>query len=130
MLERVLWVLQVALGAFFIATGLVHFVLPEGLPAPMAWMYDLDATGHAVSGTAEILGGLGLVLPSLTRILPRLTVFAALGLIAVMIAAAVWHIGRGEIQNVAQNLLIGAALAVVAYGRWKLRPIPGRGRQA
>ncbi len=25
-------------GVFFIAFGALHFVLPEGLPAPMAWM--------------------------------------------------------------------------------------------
>ena len=37
----VLWVLQVFLGIYFLAIGIMHFVIPPGLPAQMSWMYDL-----------------------------------------------------------------------------------------
>ena len=51
-----LWVLQVLLGVFFLFNGIEHFTLPPGLPAQMAWMYDLPGGLHLFSGTAEILG--------------------------------------------------------------------------
>lgn len=124
--NSVLWVLQWLFGVYFIAIGVMHFIVPEGLPGPMEWMYDLSDTMHVVVGIAEILGGIGLIVPSLTRIQPQLTVYAAAGLILVMIGAVVFHIDRGENASVATNVIIGAVLAFVAYGRWKLAPIQPR----
>ena len=57
--NAVLWVIQVLFGIYFVVVGVMHFVVPEGLPGPMEWMYDLSDTLHVISGTAEILGGLG-----------------------------------------------------------------------
>lgn len=104
----------------------MHFVVPEGLPDPISWMYDLSDTLHVVAGVAEIIGGLGLILPAVTRILPALTPLAALGLLIVMAGAVIWHVGRGELQNVAINILNVAVLAYIAYGRWRLAPIGAR----
>jgi uncharacterized membrane protein len=119
----VLWVLQVFLGIYFLAIGIMHFVVPPGLPAQMSWMYDLPDWLHWVSGIAEILGGLGLILPSATRIKPWLTPLAALGLAVVMGGAVVYHALRGEWMNITLNIINAAVLLFVAYGRWKLRPI-------
>ncbi len=125
--NRVLWIIQWVFGVIFILVGVMHFIVPDGLPGPMSWMYDLSDPLHTVAGIAEILGGLGLILPGLTKISPGLTVFAAVGLIFVMVGAAAWHLSRGEVQNVVQNLIIAGALAYLAYGRWKLSPLPAKG---
>jgi uncharacterized membrane protein len=125
-MNRILWVLQVGLGVFFVAFGVVHLVVPEGLPGPAEWVYELSTPVHVVAGTAEILGGLGLILPAATRIAPWLTPLAALGLIAVMLGAVAFHAGRDEFVQLVLNLGAAAALAVVAYGRWRLHPIPPR----
>lgn len=122
----ILWILQILLGLYFIVIGFMHFAIPPGLPPQMAWMYELQPWLHWVSGTAEILGGIGLILPSIFRVRPQLTVWAAVGLIAVMIGAIIWHLTRGETQNLFVNLVLIALLAFVAYGRYKLRPIPAR----
>ncbi len=122
----ILWVLQIILGLYFIVIGSLHFAIPPGLPPQMAWMYELEPWLHWVSGIAEILGGIGLILPSIFRIKPQLTVWAALGLVAVMIGAMIWHLMRGEMQNIFMNLLLAALLAFVAYGRYKLKPIAPR----
>lgn len=124
--HRILWILQWLVGVYFVIIGIMHFIVPDGLPGPLAWMYELSDTVHLVTGVAEILGGLGLILPSLTRILPGLTIAAAVGLLIVMIGAAIWHAGRGEIQNIAVNLVNAAVLAYIAYGRWRLAPIAAR----
>ena len=92
----------------------------------MSWMYELSTALHRVSGTAEILGGLGLVLPGITKIQTRLTPLAGAGLVLVMIGAMWWHAQRGEFQNIVLNLVLAAGAAFIAYGRWKLHPQPSR----
>ena len=121
-----LWILQIVLGIYFLAVGIIHFVVPPGLPAQMAWMYDLTPTLHYLSGTAEILGGLGLILPGIFRIQTRLVPLAALGLTLVMAGAIVYHATRGEFQNIALNVILLVSSAFVAYGRWKLKPLGDR----
>ena len=125
-MHRSVWVLQVALGVYFVAIGVLHLVVPDGLPAPLGWMYDLPTWVHYLSGTAEILGGLGLILPGWTRIMPELTAVAASKLAVVMLAAAGWHLTRGEVQNLTSNLVLAAILALIGYVRWRTHPLPAR----
>ena len=122
----VLWVLQVLLGVYFLFIGVNHFILPPNLPAAMSWMYELSPGLHYFSGIAEILGGLGLILPGLTKRYTYLTPLAALGLVLVMIGAIVFHLTRGEYQNIVFNIVLAVLLAFVGYGRWKLRPLEDR----
>ncbi|HEX9953188.1 MAG TPA: hypothetical protein VGB53_15565 [Rubricoccaceae bacterium] len=69
----------VALAAFFVFTGVVHFarprlftaIVPPGLPAPGVLV--------AGSGAAEVLGGIGLLVPGAR-------VAAAWGLLALLLA--------------------------------------------
>ena len=124
-MHKVLWALQLIFGVYFVVIGATHFILPEGLPAQMAWMYELSPTLHVVSGTAEILGGLGLILPGLTGIQTRLTPYTAIGLATVMVLACGWHIQRGEWQNVPGNVVPALVMAFIAYGRLRLRPLAG-----
>jgi uncharacterized membrane protein len=127
--HRTTWVLQVVFGIYFVAVGVMHFIVPDGLPDQMAWMYDLPTWLHYASGTAEILGGLGLILPGLTRIRTELTPLAAAGLAIVMIFAATWHVPRGEYTQIAGNLFMVAILAFIAYVRWRKHPLSaGRSR--
>jgi hypothetical protein len=107
------------LGIYFVAVGVLHFVVPDGLPAFMAWMYELSDPLHAVAGTTEILGGLGLILPHLTGVAPRLTVAAASGLSLVMIGAATWHGARGEWVQILGNLVVAGLMALVALREWR-----------
>jgi len=129
-MNRMLWILQIVFGVYFLFVGIIHFIVPDGLPGPMEWMYDLSDRLHLVSGTAEILGGIGLILPGLTKIRPQLTAWAATGLVIVMIGAAVWHIGRGEAVNAIQNVVLAAILSYIAYGRFSLSPLQGSSASA
>jgi uncharacterized membrane protein len=95
-----LWVLPIVLGVYFGFVGVKRFTVPPGLPAPMAWMYELSPGLNYLSGMVEILAALGLILPRLDHIQPRLTHQAALGLVLVMLGAAAWHEGRGETASI------------------------------
>ena len=121
-----LWIMQILLGIYFTLVGIMHFVVPPGLPAQMSWMYELSPTLHWISGTAEILGGLGVILPSVTRIKTMLTSLAALGLTMVMVLATIYHLQRGEMTNIPFNIFLAALSAFTAYGRWKLIPLTDR----
>ena len=92
----------------------------------MAWMYELSPTIHVIAGVLEILGGLGLILPAVTRIQTRLVPLAATGLALVMVGAAIWHIQRGEFFNIGINIGNIVLMAFLAYGRWKLVPLEDR----
>lgn len=124
-MNRSLWGLQIGLGTFFILLGIVHFVVPGGLPGPLTWMYELPDALHVISGTADILGGLGLILPGLSRIQPGLTVWAAAGLVLVMIAGVFWHLTRAEPVNILIDLALVGLLGFLAYGRVRRSPLPG-----
>lgn len=125
-MHRAAWVLQIVLGIYFVVAGVMHFVVPDRLPATLEWMYDLPTWAHYVSGVAEILGGLGLILPGLTGVRPELTPLAATGLALVMLFAAVWHTTRGEAPNVVSNVIVGALLVFVASVRWRRAPLTAR----
>jgi uncharacterized membrane protein len=125
-MHRTAWVLQILLAVYFVVTGVIHLVVPEGLPGAMSWMYDLSTPLHWIAGLAEIAGGLGLVLPAATRIAPRLTPLAASGLVVVMLGAAGWHATRGEAQSIVGNLVVAALLVLVAYVRTRVHPIEAR----
>lgn len=125
-MNRTAWILQVVLGVYFVVTGVIHLVVPAGLPEVLAWMYDLSTPLHLVAGSAEIAGGLGLVLPAATRIAPRLTPLAATGLVVVMLSAAAWHATRGEVRSIVGNLVVAALLAVIADVRARRHVIEAR----
>lgn len=123
-MHRRLWAAQIVIGLFFVFIGIQHLVVPDGLPSQLEWMYDLSTPLHLVTGVAEILGGLGLILPGLTKIGTRLTPLAALGLMVLMTGAIIWHIRRGELFNVGTNLVVIIILAYIGYGSWRAQPLP------
>src|SRR5687768_16029304 len=90
----VLWILQVLLAAVFFAHG-GFMVAP---PADMVEMINgqLGQGLRLFIGVAEILAAIGLILPGVTRILPRLIPAAAAGLMIVTVSATVLHTWRGE----------------------------------
>lgn len=125
-MNRTTWILQVLLAIYFVATGVIHLIVPDGLPDPLTWMYDLTMPLHWIAGLAEIAGGLGLVLPAATRIAPRLTPLAASGLVVAMLSAAVWHATRGEVQSIVGNIVVSALLILIAYVRTHNHPVEAR----
>lgn len=120
----VLWILQVLLAIQFLWHGWLFL-------APPAELLDIMNAAFApwfriFIGIAELLAAAGLILPSLTRILPWLTPLAAAGLMIVMGSATVYHLARGEIGNVFYTALLFLLVTFVAYMRWKVKPISPR----
>ena len=118
-----LWVAQVLLAVAFLGAGATKLSQPkEKLAKNMAWVEDFSQPAVRLIGALEVLGAIGVVLPALTGILPWLTPLAALGLVLLMVGAALTHLRRTEYGNVAVNAVLLVLAAFVAYGRFFVLP--------
>lgn len=114
-----LWIVQGLLAALFLFAGGMKLVLPiEEMTKEIA----MPGWFLRFIGVAEVLGGLGLILPGLLRIRPGLTPLAAAGLVIIMIGATVVTVASGAVVAALISLGVGLLLAFVAYGRWRLAP--------
>jgi uncharacterized membrane protein YphA (DoxX/SURF4 family) len=115
-----LWIIQVLLALLFLFSGVMKFVMPieamtKQVPLPGLFLHFI--------GVAEVLGGIGLVLPWLTRIKPVLTPLAAAGLTIIMIGATVITAIYVSILQAVLPFAVGVLTALVAYGRRHPGPI-------
>ena len=116
-----LWVLQFLLAAAFFAHGLLFLWPPPEIAVLMN--ASLPRWFQLFLGVAEVLAGVGLTLPGLTRILPWLVTWAAAGIMIVSASATVYHVVRGEMSSAAITLLLLAMATFVAYMRHRVLPI-------
>lgn len=120
----VLWILQVLLASVFLWHGWLYFSPPAELVEIMNAQFSQGF--RMFIGVAELLGAVGLILPSITRILPWLTPIAAVGLTIVTGSACVYHLSRGEVGTAIFPLILCALAIFIAYTRWKIKPTPSR----
>ena len=107
-----LWTGQVLLAAFFAFAGLNKLF---GLQPEVVEQFERIGAGvgfRYLTGALELVGGLGLLVP-------RLAGLAALGLIGVMIGAAVTHLTVLPPAGLALVPAgLGGLLGLVVWGRW------------
>jgi uncharacterized membrane protein YphA (DoxX/SURF4 family) len=115
----VLWVVQVLLALLFLFAGVSKLIMSI---EEMTRDIHLPGTFLRFIGVVEILGAIGLILPSWLRIRSGLTPLAAAGLVIIMIGATVLSLTLG-ITLALVPFVVGLLAAFVAYGRWKLAPI-------
>lgn len=115
-----LWVLQTLVATMFVVTGFMKIFQPiEPLSAMLPWTGQVSPFMVRGLGIIDLLGGIGIFLPSLIRIKPQLTVTAAIANIFLMIGAIVFHIARGEASVIGFNIILIFILAFIAWGRSK-----------
>jgi len=112
-----MWILQGLLAFAFVAAGGMKLATPrEKLMEKMPWAGDYTAGQIKLIGAAELLGGIGLVAPWATGILPVLTPVAALGLAAIMCGAVATHLRRKE--PVVPAVVFAPLALLIAIGRF------------
>lgn len=118
--QRVLWAIQAILALLFLFTGGLKLALPiAALKGPIAF----PPLFLRFIGVCEVLGALGLVLPSVLRVLPILTPVAAGGLVIIMCGATTVTIIGGMVGPAIVPVVVGCLAAWVAYGRLRVAPI-------
>lgn len=119
-----LWAIQGILAVTFAMAGFMKLATPiPELATSMAWAGDVPALMVRFIGVSELLGAIGLIIPALTRIKPEYTTYAAIGLVTVMVLAAIFHLIRGEFPFIMINAILGGLAAFVAWGRHTKVPI-------
>ena len=120
----VLWVVQLLLAAAFLAHGWLLLAPPPEIAEKM--YAELPRWFWVFLGVAEVLAAVGLTLPGVTRVMPWLVSWAAVGIMIVMVSATVWHVVRAEISSALITLLLLAMATFVAYMRSRVLPIRSR----
>lgn len=120
----ILWILQVLLALLFLFAGGTKLILPISVLMQNASPNQVMLPGWFIRfiGVAEVLGGLGLVLPGLLRNRQYLTSLAALGLAIVMAGAVVVTIMGDGVKMAIGPFVILLLLLFIAYARWRVRP--------
>jgi len=116
-----LWVLQVLLAVAFFAHGWLFLSPPPEIAEQMN--ASLPRWFQLFLGVAEVLAAFGLILPGLTRILPWLVTWAAVGITIVTVSATAFHLVRGEMSSAAITMVLFVVATFVAYMRHRVLPI-------
>jgi uncharacterized membrane protein YphA (DoxX/SURF4 family) len=124
-IEIVIWVVQVLLAVAFLAHGLMFLNPPAELVAVMD--ASLPRWFRYFLGVMEVAAAAGLTLPGLTRIMPFLVGWAAVGVMIVTSSATVLHATRQEFGSAFTTLVLLLLATFVAYMRLRVRPIRPRG---
>ncbi len=118
-----LWVAQILVAVMFFFGFYAKIVQPvEETVQMMPWVAEQPRLA-TFTGIVDLLGALGLILPALLRIQPKLTTYAAYGGILLMIAGTIFHVMRGETAVIGFNFFLMALLFFIVWGRTKKAPI-------
>ncbi len=123
-MNLLLWSLQVLLALAFLAHGWMFLWPPASVAEQMNAL--LPRWFQLFLGVAEVLAAIGLTLPGLTRILPWLVTWAAVGVMIVTVSATVLHLARSEWSSAVTTAILLLVASFVAYGRWRVAPIAPR----
>lgn len=119
-----LWVLQVAAGLLYAASGVMKVFMFESVSADVPSFGALPRDAWMALGILELVCTVGLVVPSALRWHSRLTVLAA-AILAGESLVFIWvHVTYRELAPTIFSGVLGLLMAFIAYGRAILRPIP------
>lgn len=119
-MKIVLWIIQVVLAAMFVMAGSAKFMMTE---EALTAAYKLPLLFIQFIGVCELLGAVGLILPSLLRIRPMLTPLAAAGLAIITLGATVVTLVIGGGIMALYPFIIALLCLFVVWGRTRIAPI-------
>jgi uncharacterized membrane protein YphA (DoxX/SURF4 family) len=112
-----LWIVQILLAGMFIMAGIMKAFAYEKAKATIPWVKETSPGFVRFIGIAELLGGIGLILPAALDIIPSLTGIAALGIALIMLLAAIFHARRKENKEIVMNVIMMLVAIFVVIGR-------------
>lgn len=107
-------IIDLLLAVLFVYVGSMKAFQPvEKLAPKMAWVNDYSPRNVKLIGWAELLGGVGLILPGLVG-LAILQLIAALCLAVLMIGAVVWHVRHNDTKGAIPSAVLTVLLLLLA----------------
>lgn len=117
-MDITLWVIQIILGLAFFIIGSMKAFQYEKFKVNQPWAKDSSKGLIIFIGVAEIVGGIGVIIPQATGILTVLTPLAAVGIAIIMLLAGIFHIKRKEYSALWLNLILLLLALFIIYGHW------------
>lgn len=117
-MDIALWIASGLLAFAYITAGIMKSFRPQEKLASLPWTQEYSAGTVKFIGAAELLGGIGLVLPWLTGTAAVLTPVAAVGLVVVQLLAMLHHIRHHEVKSLPINAVLLLAALFIAVGRF------------
>ena len=117
-----LWVLQVALALLCISGGIFQIFKIEDLQKGVAAMRELPQSLWAFLGAFGCLGGLGLILPGATNVMPGLTPIVAAAVAAQSALVSAFYIYYRDFSPLPYSAAMVIMAAFISYGRFALQP--------
>jgi len=113
------WIVSAITALLYIMAGGRKVTLAaDKLADNFAFVRHTGVRGLRLIGAAEVLGGIGVVLPALTNIAPILTPIAASGLVLIMVLAIAYHLRFREYKFIPINLVLLVLPLFVAITRF------------
>ena len=108
-------ILQILLGLTCLSGGLLKLIQPlEQLAEHWPWVLDHPFLLR-VTAAIDLLIGLGLLLPVIFNRLRKLSLFSVYSFLALMLAACVFHLSRGEAGAIGFNVILLVLGSFVAW---------------
>lgn len=123
-MNYLLWIAAAILAAVLALSGATKLASSRDAlhDRGLRWVEDFsDQTVRAIGGV-EVLAALGLILPAAVGVAPIVVPTAAVGIIVLMVAAALTHLRRSESSMVWINLVLLLMAVFVSVGRFVARP--------
>ncbi len=122
-MNRLVTGIQILLGILFTLVGCMKLFAPiNTLASSMSWVYLFPELVVRAIGGVELLGGLALLIPLIIKRMHRLSAFAALGFMIIMVLATLLHLSRpGEKPLAAMNIVIFVLAGIVMFNRFRGR---------
>ena len=118
-MELALWIASGLLAFAVVAAGGTKLAVPRvKLLDKMKWAETWSDGRFKLLGLAEVLGGIGVIVPHATGILPVLTPIAAICLVVLMLGAVKTHLEHEE--SPAPPAIVALLGVFVALGRFGL----------
>jgi putative oxidoreductase len=116
-----LWIAQGLLAAMYLMSGVMKTLQTSKAREQFPWAKNRSDGFIRFVGISELLGGVGLILPLVTGILPWLTVLAAIGLTLIqLLAIFTVHLPKKEYNVIPVNIVLVALAVFVVIGRWSI----------
>ena len=118
-----LWVLQVLAALLYGASGVMKVFMFDKVSDGVPSFGALPREAWMALGILELVCVIGLIVPSVFRWHPKLTVVAA-AILAIESLIFIWvHVKYGEMPPIIMSAVLGLLMAFIAYGRMVLKPI-------
>lgn len=118
-----LWILQSLAALMYAASGVMKVFMFDKISGDVPSFGAMPRQSWMMLGIIELVCVLGLIIPSLLRWHPRLTVLAAAVLAVESLVFIAVHIKYRETGSIVMSAVLGLLMLFVAYGRYALKPI-------